>query len=139
MPSFGSKSLSCLSTVDYRLQEIARKAIQHIDFAVIEGQRGKEAQNEFFNEGLTQLRWPNGKHNATPSKAAHFAPWHKAEPHIHWKSQREFSMLAGRILQIADEMGYKVRWGGDWDMDDDLTDQKFNDLVHYEVLERAPS
>lgn len=138
MPAFGPKSLSYLSTVDARLQQIGRKAIQYIDIICLEGHRGKEKQDEYFEEGLSELRWPNGNHNADPSKAVHFAVYHKEKPHIHWGSQREFSMLAGRIMQIADEMGYRIRWGGDWDMDDDLTDQKFNDLVHYEILEGTP-
>jgi hypothetical protein len=134
MPNFGSGSLWHLGSVDSRLQEIAYKAIKYIDFAVTDGYREQGLQDRYFAEKKSRVKWPHGKHNSKPSKAVHFAPWHSNKPHIHWKSQREFSMLAGRIQQVADQMGYQIRWGGDWDMDDDLTDQHFNDLVHYEIL-----
>jgi peptidoglycan L-alanyl-D-glutamate endopeptidase CwlK len=28
---------------------------------------------------------------------------------------------------------HRIRWGGDWDMDNDLSDNTFNDLVHFEL------
>jgi len=30
-------------------------------------------------------------------------------------------------------MGMKIRWGGDWDMDTQTKDNKFDDLVHFEL------
>jgi hypothetical protein len=36
---------------------------------------------------------------------------------------------------IAQEEGFHIRWGGDWDGDGDLTDQQFDDLFHIEVKE----
>jgi len=30
-------------------------------------------------------------------------------------------------------MGLKIRWGGDWDMDTQTKDNKFDDLVHFEL------
>jgi len=30
-------------------------------------------------------------------------------------------------------MGFKIRWGGDWDMDTHTKDNKFDDLVHFEM------
>ena len=27
----------------------------------------------------------------------------------------------------------KIRWGGDWDMDTQTKDNKFDDLVHFEL------
>jgi peptidoglycan LD-endopeptidase CwlK len=38
------------------------------------------------------------------------------------------------FLEIAKELGIKVRWGNDWDMDGDLNDQKFIDSPHFELV-----
>ena len=38
------------------------------------------------------------------------------------------------MLGVAAAEGIKIRWGGDWDRDNDLADQSFNDLVHFEDL-----
>ncbi len=38
-------------------------------------------------------------------------------------------------MGIASQMGTPLRWGGDWDGDTELRDQKFVDLPHFEVLE----
>ena len=35
----------------------------------------------------------------------------------------------------AVELGIRLRWGGDWDGDNELRDQTFNDLVHFEVID----
>ena len=31
-------------------------------------------------------------------------------------------------------MGIKIRWGGDWDSDTQVNDNKFDDLVHFEEI-----
>jgi hypothetical protein len=42
--------------------------------------------------------------------------------------------IAGRAFAIAHEEGFSIRWGGDWDGDGDLTNQKFDDLFHIELI-----
>ena len=32
------------------------------------------------------------------------------------------------------EIYHNVRWGGDWNMDNNFKDQKFNDLPHFELV-----
>lgn len=44
-------------------------------------------------------------------------------------------MFAGYVMRVADELGIKLRYGGDWDGDKKTADQSFNDLPHYEILE----
>jgi len=36
-------------------------------------------------------------------------------------------------MGVASQMGIKIRWGGDWDSDGSVCDNKFNDLVHFEL------
>ena len=34
---------------------------------------------------------------------------------------------------LGKAMGVNIRWGGDWDSDGDINDNKFDDLVHVEI------
>jgi hypothetical protein len=43
--------------------------------------------------------------------------------------------IAGRAFAIAAEEGFRIRWGGDWNGDGDLTNQKFDDLFHLELVD----
>ncbi len=53
---------------------------------------------------------------------------------IDWKDHKRFYYLAGIVKGVASQMGIKVRWGGDWDSDNDLNDQSFMDLGHFEIV-----
>ena len=83
--------------------------------------------------GRSQLRFPHSKHNHSPSLAVDIAPWYPDNPHIRWQDHKGFIYLAGIIKGLAISMGIQIRWGGDWDADHDLQDQRFNDLPHFEV------
>ena len=67
--------------------------------------------------------------------ATDVAPWFEEKPHIRWLDTKSFYHFAGFVLGIAASMGFELRWGGDWDMDNDLHDQSFMDLVHFEIKE----
>jgi peptidoglycan L-alanyl-D-glutamate endopeptidase CwlK len=41
--------------------------------------------------------------------------------------------MGGMLRGIGQSMGLKIRWGGDWDSDGDINDNKFDDLVHVEI------
>lgn len=130
MPAFGPGSLHQLSTCDPRLQQVLNEVIKHWDCTVIEGHRGEAAQHLAFVTGKSQKDWPNGNHNATPSKAADVAPYP-----INWSDTQGFVLFAFFVIGVAAGMGIKLRWGGDWNMDFNTRDNKFNDLVHFEVLD----
>ncbi len=135
MPSFSQRSLERLATCDPRLQEILTKAIEIYDFTILQGHRSKEEQDKAFAEGRSKVKWPNSKHNTYPSKAVDIAPWFSEQPHIRWDDRESFVYLAGIIKGIAHSLGYTIRWGGDWDRDNDLKDQTFNDLPHFELVD----
>lgn len=131
--NFSTRSKRKLETVDKRLQLVANRVIDIVDFTVLEGVRGKDRQNRLFKEGKSKLEWPESKHNvidpASNAKAFDLAPYP-----IDWNNSRRFYYLAGIVKAVAHEMGIKIRWGGDWDSDNDFSDQDFNDLVHFELL-----
>lgn len=130
MPSFSQTSKDRLATCDARLQKVFNEVIKHFDCTILEGHRGEEAQNEAYASGHSKLKYPKGKHNATPSKAVDVAPWP-----VDWSDTKRFYYFAGFVMGIAKSMGIKLRFGGDWDRDTQLKDNKFNDLVHWEIDE----
>lgn len=149
MASFGARSRNKLASVHPSIQDVCNVVIKTFDFTVINGWRGKEVQNEYFSQGLSTKRWPDSRHNTheinadgtiekLPSLAIDIAPWHTELLHIRWKNINEFYFLAGRIMQVGEEFGLNIRWGGDWDMDEDLYDQKFMDLGHFELYKVFP-
>tara|TARA_R110002126_G_scaffold5344_1_gene28253 strand:+ start:230 stop:622 length:393 start_codon:yes stop_codon:yes gene_type:complete len=130
MPRFGTRSKSRLHTCDGRLIELFNKVVKEFDCTVIEGHRGKDAQNEAYNKGNSKLKFPNGKHNKSPSVAVDVAPYP-----IDWKDRDRFHYFGGYVLGIAKSLGLNIRWGGDWDQDTQTKDNKFDDLVHFEIKE----
>jgi hypothetical protein len=41
--------------------------------------------------------------------------------------------MGGMIRGIAQQLGYDIRYGGDWDSDGQTKDNNFDDLVHIEI------
>ncbi len=135
MPKFGQRSTLQLDTCHPDIKTILNEAIKIIDFSVICGTRGKEEQTIAFKSGKSKLEYPKSKHNESPSMAVDIVPYP-----VDWNNVSRFKYLAGHIEGIAymllqqKKITHKVRWGGDWDQDKDMTDQKFNDLPHFELI-----
>jgi peptidoglycan L-alanyl-D-glutamate endopeptidase CwlK len=64
-----------------------------------------------------------------PSEAADIAP-----APIDWDKVDRFKVLGGIVIGVAFMMGIPIRWGGDWDGDLDLRDQKLMDYGHIELV-----
>ena len=135
MPKFSQKSKDNLATCCITLQNLFNEVIQRVDCSVNCGHRGEEAQTKAYNEKRSKVKFPYGKHNSIPSLAVDVYPypydWGNPDSIENWK---KFYYFGGIVRGIAWELGIKVRWGGDWDSDNDLTDQSFNDLPHWEVI-----
>ena len=128
MPRFGKKSKSRLRTCDDELQSLFNEVIKYFDCSVLVGYRGRNEQNTAYESGHSQVEWPNGKHNKNPSVAVDVAPYP-----IDWDDRERFIYFGGFVKGCAFRMGIPLRWGGDWDNDTKLSDNKFDDLVHYEL------
>lgn len=128
MPLFSQTSLDRLSTCDRRLQKVFMEVIRHFDCVILEGHRNQVAQDKAFAEGKSKLKWPNGNHNSMPSKAVDCMPFP-----IDWKDRERMTLFAGFVMGIAQSMGIKLRWGGDWNQNTQVKDNSFDDLVHFEV------
>lgn len=128
---FSKISKQRISTIDPKLQSVLFKAIQVYDFTVLEGHRSNERQDELYSQGRTKLKAGQSKHNQMPSKAVDLAPFP-----IDWQNLDRFIHLAGIIIGIGHSMGITIRWGGNWDRDNQIMkeDQNFNDLPHFELV-----
>ncbi len=118
--TFGKRSRKELATAHPDLQKLFNEVIKHFDCSVICGHRGREDQDKAFAEGKSKLKWPNSKHNKTPSLAVDVVPFP-----IDWENENEFHKLAGVVDAVALQMNIKVKWGGSW--------KKFKDLPHWEL------
>jgi peptidoglycan L-alanyl-D-glutamate endopeptidase CwlK len=129
MPRYSQRSKDRLATCHNHLQVLFNEVIKHFDCTILEGTRDKEAQDKYFKEGKTKVKYPNSKHNRFPSLAVDVAPYP-----VDWRNTARFYYFAGFVKGIAMQMGIKIRWGGDWDGDTEVRDQSFNDLPHFEVI-----
>ena len=128
MARFGNKSKKHLKTCDERLQTLFSEVVKVFDCSILVGHRGEEDQNKAYADGNSQVKWPKGKHNKKPSSAVDVAPYP-----IDWEDRERFSYFAGFVKGVAYRLNIPLRWGGDWDGDNDLSDNNFDDLVHFEL------
>jgi len=133
MANFGKRSRTNLSQAHPNLQKLFNEVIKYYDCAVICGHRNEKDQNKAYNDGLSKLRYPQSKHNKTPSLAVDVVPWFKNRPHIRWNDKSKFYEFGGFVQGVAASLNINIRWGGNWDMDDELKDQSFFDLPHFEL------
>ena len=128
MPSYSQKSLKQLYSCHPQLQLLFFEVIKHYDCTILEGHRSEERQNELYRTGYSKTEYPGSKHNTTPSMAVDVAPYP-----IDWNDEKRFYHFAGFVIATAKQLNLDIRWGGDWDSDNDLDDQTFMDLVHFEL------
>lgn len=129
MPSFSQVSKDRLATCHPKLQALLNEAIKHYDFTVLCGHRGKDEQDAAYNSGRSKVRWPDSKHNRTPSLAVDVAPYP-----VDWSDLDRFRRLAWFLKGLGLGLGADLRLGADWDGDNDITDQTFHDLPHVELI-----
>ena len=128
MPRFGRKSRERLNTCDSKLQKVFNEVIKHVDCSILEGHREKDRQNNLYEEGKTKVKYPNGRHNRQPSSAVDVTPYP-----VDWKDRERQTLFAGFVIGVASQMNINLRWGGDWDQDFQVADNRFDDFPHFEL------
>jgi len=120
--AFGERSKARLSTCHPLLialfgRVIRRPDLPH-DLTILCGHRGQAEQEKAYKAGASRLRWPNSKHNQTPSMAVDVAPivggavswdwaaYHKIAPII----RAEWAAMQAEGLTGAT----RLEWGGDF-------------------------
>ena len=130
MPEFGRKSRERLATCDKKLQDVFNEVIKEVDCSVLEGHRDERRQDTLYEEGKTKVRYPMGRHNSKPSRAVDVVPYP-----IDWKDRERFHFFSGFVLGMARRMGVVLRWGGDWNMNFEVDDNRFDDFPHFELVD----
>ena len=128
MPKFGKKSKERLNTCNERLQKVFNEVIKHVDCSVLEGHREKDRQNKLYEEGKTKVKYPNGRHNRQPSSAVDVTPYP-----VDWEDRERQTLFAGFVIGVASQMNINLRWGGDWDQDFQVVDNRFDDFPHFDL------
>ena len=124
MPKFGKRSREKMRGVDSRLINVMNELIKLMDVTIIEGLRTKERQEELVAKGASKTKF--SKH--IEGKALDLSPYP-----IDWENRDGFYYMGGMIRGIAQQLGYDIRYGGDWDSDGQTKDNNFDDLVHVEI------
>tara|TARA_R100000808_G_scaffold24134_1_gene54837 strand:- start:1093 stop:1485 length:393 start_codon:yes stop_codon:yes gene_type:complete len=125
---FGKSSKRRLATCHPDLQKVFNEVIKYVDCSVLEGHRDERKQNQYFSEGKSKVKYPMGRHNTNPSRAVDVTPYP-----VNWKDRERQTLFAGFVLGIAKSMGINLRWGGDWDQDFQVNDNRFDDFPHFEL------
>lgn len=155
---FGAGSTKQFETLHSDLQTILAWGIKHclVDFSLVEGHRPPEKQFEYYKKGreFKNGRWvvvnqkavitnvdgyhTKGKHNLLPSHAVDFCAYVPDKPKLDWDAVH-LTYIAATLVYIADQLyddgviQHKLRWGGNWDKDGDLADNKLYDRPHVEI------
>lgn len=129
MPVFGDRSKANLLQLHPNLQAVANEAIKTVDFTIIQGYRGQYDQNKAFAEGKSKAKFGQSAHNTLPSRAFDFIPY----PFLGWNDHAGFMRVAKAIVEAGKKLNIPVRSGGDWNMNNDFTDEKFVDTPHIEL------
>lgn len=105
----GATSRARLHGVHPDLVRVVEAAIQRspIDFTVLEGLRSKERQKQLVAKGASKTM--NSYH--LTGHAVDIAPLVDGKVTWDWTY---YHQLAPVIKQVAQELGVKVTWGGDW-------------------------
>lgn len=128
-----------LNTCHVDLITVFTEVSKEENIQIIEGHRTLERQKELIAQKKSSLKNPeNGKHIKFPSHAVDAAPLINKK--IEWNNSKCFIDFAKKVLEISDRLykekkiSHKIRWGGDWNMNGDWKDEKFLDLVHFELV-----
>jgi len=127
---------------------MVRQTASIYEIRVLCGRRTDAEQLILLEEGHTTIGPGLSKHNPHDyyeeddegKKLVHavdIAPWP-----IDWHDAKRFIYMAGIMLAFAEdeafsaEEDFRLRWGGNWDMDMVIIDdQNFDDLPHFEIVE----
>lgn len=137
MYRFSADSLEELATCDQRLILVAFKAIEVVDFSIIEGARTAARQRELYMKGKTKRIHSNHivDDKNKVSRAFDFLPYPFSYTEEDWNNRERFAILGGTIIGIGYALGVKLRWGGDWDRTYNPAKNGFYDGMHIELYE----
>lgn len=131
MPYFSSQSRQRLNSCDVRLQNLFLDVVKYFDCSILCGYRGEADQNEAYDNGFSKVKFPHSPHNHLPSLAVDAAPYINGQPFLH--DREALCYFAGYVQGIARSMNVDIIWGGDWNENHLIRDERFQDLYHFQL------
>jgi len=113
MPEFkwGRRSNEVRREIELDLILVCDQALEwsEFDLCLTEGKRGKKAQNEAVAAGLSELSWPDSKHNSGDrlSRAVHIEPYP-----LRYEDIARYQVLGGIMIAAGKLFNVKLRWLG---------------------------
>lgn len=117
-----------------------------VQFQLVDGARTIDEQRKLFASGKSKINPDKYGQEELVKVAKHVV--NKVEPKARavdivirvagkpalGYDRSHLCFVAGVITAVAKRRGIAVRWGGNWDGDGEIiTDQTFQDLVHFEI------
>lgn len=134
----GTTSMLRLKEVKPILRKVVERAIQisTVDFLVSEGKRTLKRQTELYAQGRTspgkKVTWTmNSKH--LTGDAVDLVPF--VDGKADWNDLKKFDEVYKAMMAAAEELGVKLRYGGDWDGDGILREKGETDSPHFELAD----
>lgn len=137
--SLSTRSLKNLAGVSPNLCKVVARAaeLSAVGFDVIEGVRTKERQQQLYAQGRTTagkiVTWTMNSNHFINQKTGY---GHAVDilPKTGWNDLHGFDVVAHAMFQAASELGVKVRYGADWDMDGNYRERGETDSPHFEEV-----
>jgi len=129
MYKYSKRSQDFLKQAHPYLQLIFNDVIKHYDISIICTTRNEETQNMYYDEGVSQVKFPHGKHNKTPSLAVDFAVYNRGISF----NERDMTLVAGFIEGVAVSKGIDVKLGARWNKPW-ISENGFKDIGHIELV-----
>jgi len=119
MPKFSKASATKLATCHPDLQRLFNEVIKTHDCTIICGARTLEDQQKAFKGGFSKIDGINKKSKHQISKEQPLSLAVDVLPYpIKWDDRSGHESFARAVKVHAQNLGVKVRWGGDWEMRD---------------------
>ena len=121
MYKFGKRSKQRLESCHPELQRLLNAVmdLQVMDFTILCGHRTESEQNAILSKN-TSVKWPNSRHNKTPSLAFDISPYP-----TNWDDIDSFKELSFLVMKCAQKLNIPIIYGGYWD--------KPKDYPHYQL------
>lgn len=122
MYKFSGLSLDRMDGVDPDLVACAHRALSYqvLDFAVVQGVRTQEYQNELYAQGRTKpgkiVTWTkSSKHLIQPDGFGHALDLVPViNGRMDWNDISNFLLLGTLMFRAAMELNVRIAWGGHW-------------------------
>ncbi len=120
MPALDPTSRQRLAGAHPLLQRLFADVAAKTPIRILDGQRGRAAQERAFALGNSRAHFGQSAHNWTPAIALDVVPLP-----LDWSDTARFATLAATVKATAVALGIRIAWGGDW--------AHLKDMPHYEL------